>query len=50
MNIGDPEKKKVFVEDWQGQQLVATTVITCMDVIKQSVDEVGAAAASWVEQ
>ena len=40
MNIGDPDKKLTFVEQWQGQPLVATTVITCMDVIKQAIDEV----------
>ncbi|KAG2484587.1 hypothetical protein HYH03_016628 [Edaphochlamys debaryana] len=39
MNIGDPDAKMGFVEHWQGQPLVATTVITCMDVIKQSLDE-----------
>ncbi|EFJ41176.1 Bardet-Biedl syndrome protein 1 [Volvox carteri f. nagariensis] len=39
MNIGDPDAKMAFVEHWQGQPLVATTVITCMDVIKQAIDE-----------
>ncbi|KXZ45593.1 BBS1 protein [Gonium pectorale] len=39
MNIGDPEAKMAFVEHWQGQPLVATTVITCMDTIKQAIDE-----------
>lgn len=40
MTIGDADKKVEFVEHWQGQPLVATTCITCMDVIKQTVDEV----------
>jgi len=39
MNIGDADKKMSFVEHWQGQPLIATTVITCMDVIKQALDE-----------
>ncbi|KAG2451137.1 hypothetical protein HYH02_004404 [Chlamydomonas schloesseri] len=39
MNIGDPDAKMAFVEHWQGQPLVATTVITCMDVVKQAIDE-----------
>ena len=42
MNIADAEKKKTFVEHWQGSPLVATTVITCMDVINQAIDEVRA--------
>ncbi len=41
MNIGDPDAKMSFVEHWQGQPLVATTVITCMDTVKQAIDEVG---------
>lgn len=39
MNIGDADKKLQFVEHWQGTPLVSTTVITCMDVIKQAIDE-----------
>ncbi|GFR47769.1 hypothetical protein Agub_g9536 [Astrephomene gubernaculifera] len=39
MNIGDPDAKMAFVEHWQGQPLVSTTVITCMDVVKQAIDE-----------
>ncbi|GLC45690.1 Bardet-Biedl syndrome 1 protein [Pleodorina starrii] len=39
MNIGDPDAKMAFVEHWQGQPLVATTVITCMDIVKQAIDE-----------
>ncbi|GIL69347.1 hypothetical protein Vretimale_13465 [Volvox reticuliferus] len=39
MNIGDPDAKMAFVEHWQGQPLVATTVITCMDIVKQAFDE-----------
>lgn len=30
-----------FVEQWQGQPLMSISVITCMDVIKQALDEVG---------
>jgi hypothetical protein len=41
MNMGDAAKKLDFVERWQGQPLIATTVITCMDTMKLSVDEVG---------
>lgn len=37
---GDPDKKVSFVEQWQGQPLIATTVITCMDTIKVAIDEV----------
>ena len=40
MNIGDADKKVEYVEHWQGQPLVATTCITCMDVMKLTVDEV----------
>lgn len=40
MNIGDPEKKLTFIEQWQGQPLVATSTITCMDAIKLAIDEV----------
>eukprot|EP00798_Chlamydomonas_sp_ICE-L_P006017 gene6017-5322_t len=32
-------KKLTFMEHWQGAPLVATTVITCMDVINLAVDE-----------
>lgn len=42
MPAGDPDKKLSFVEQWQGQPLVSTTVITCMDTIKQAIDEVRA--------
>ncbi|GAX73330.1 hypothetical protein CEUSTIGMA_g784.t1 [Chlamydomonas eustigma] len=39
MNIGDADKKVEYIEHWQGQPLVATTFITCMDTIKMVVDE-----------
>ncbi|PNH05290.1 Bardet-Biedl syndrome 1 protein [Tetrabaena socialis] len=39
MNIGDPDSKMAFVEHWQGQPLAATTVITCMDTVRQAIDE-----------
>lgn len=46
MNIGDADKKLEFVEHWQGQPLIATTVITCMEIIKLSIDEVSNEAVS----
>ncbi|GFR47660.1 hypothetical protein Agub_g9403 [Astrephomene gubernaculifera] len=39
MKIGDMDAKMAFVKHWQGQPLVRTTVITCMDVVKQAIDE-----------
>ncbi len=53
MDIGEPEAKVAFVDRWRGRPLVFTTVTTCMEVIKQAVDEVrrdwGASRAGlWV--
>ncbi|KAJ9510374.1 hypothetical protein QJQ45_015847 [Haematococcus lacustris] len=39
LNIADPAKKLSFVEQWQGQPLTATTVITCMETMKLAIDE-----------
>lgn len=39
MNISDPTSKMQYVGHWQGLPLMATTVITCMETIKQALDE-----------
>eukprot|EP00955_Chlamydomonas_euryale_P099485 365221-Chlamydomonas_euryale.AAC.2 len=35
MNMADADKKVEFVERWQRQPLVSTTVVTCLEVMKQ---------------
>lgn len=39
MNIADPDRKSYFLEQCRDEPLVANTVVTCMDVIKLSLDE-----------